>query len=456
MGRIVAVAAILAFAVSVAAQSSVATLTLTTKPSPLGLGQNLFEVAVKDAKGRPVTNAEVALLMVMPADPKTKHPEMRTEGTLNNVGGGKYNGIAIVTMAGEWDVTVTATPQGQGARAKETALDCISEGARKKMRGRRARVRPTGSARAMSCPIRCSFAPGNLSIRSAKMHAFDEPGFYNVTCDIHATMRATIYVASTPYVGTADERGRFTFDNVVPGTYTLAGFATGSRSRNRRDRRPARRRQPPLASRTSHTSYISDMNVCAEYFSLQVCAFDCRSENRRHRVEFLAFSSKSRASRCGTSFAHAVAEVLEGAHHGNELSGVETCGRRQRAAARASFAGLSTLLEISQTLAAGGESEERAASGARHSRPPSQHHPQHRRAADRQRRHRGRRGRRAAGRESRREVPARRRDHRPRRPEQQADRRAASVARADVPAAHRRSVPSWRARRSATSASRFC
>jgi plastocyanin len=56
-------------------------------------------------------------------------------------------------------------------------------------------------------------------------HTFDEPGFYNVTCDIHAAMRATMYVASTPYVGTADERGHFTFDNVVPGTYKVAGFA---------------------------------------------------------------------------------------------------------------------------------------------------------------------------------------------------------------------------------------
>ena len=113
MGRIAAVAAILAFAVSAAAQSGVATLTLTTKPSPLGLGQNLFDVVVKDAKGRPVTDAEVALSLVMPADPKTKHPEMRTEGKLNNVGGGKYNGVAIVSMAGEWNVTVTATQKGK-------------------------------------------------------------------------------------------------------------------------------------------------------------------------------------------------------------------------------------------------------------------------------------------------------------------------------------------------------
>lgn len=113
MGRIVVVAATLAFAVSVAAQSSVATLTLTTRPSPLGLGQNLFEVIVKDARGRPVSDADVALLLLMPADPKTKHPEMRTEGMLNSVGGGKYSAIAIVTMAGEWDVTVAATQKGK-------------------------------------------------------------------------------------------------------------------------------------------------------------------------------------------------------------------------------------------------------------------------------------------------------------------------------------------------------
>ena len=56
-------------------------------------------------------------------------------------------------------------------------------------------------------------------------HTFDEAGFYNVTCDIHTTMRATVYVASTPYAGTSDEQGRFTFEHVVPGTYKVSGFA---------------------------------------------------------------------------------------------------------------------------------------------------------------------------------------------------------------------------------------
>lgn len=120
---------LLAFVLSVSAsaQTGVATLTLTTKPSPLGLGQNLFEVSVKDAKGQWVTDATVTLVMVMPADPKTKHPEMRTEGTLNNVGRGTYNGIAIVTMAGDWDVTVTARRGGKSIGEKKVRLTAYAK-----------------------------------------------------------------------------------------------------------------------------------------------------------------------------------------------------------------------------------------------------------------------------------------------------------------------------------------
>ena len=105
--------AVLGFVVVASAQPQSATLTMTTKPAPLGLGQNLFEVVVKDAKGQPVTDAEVSLALVMPADPKTKHPEMRSEGKLKNAGAGKYNGIAMVTMAGDWNATATATRHGK-------------------------------------------------------------------------------------------------------------------------------------------------------------------------------------------------------------------------------------------------------------------------------------------------------------------------------------------------------
>ena len=86
---------------------------MTTTPNPLGLGQNRFDVTITDASGQPISNADVVLSLVMPADPKTKHPEMRTEGKLNSAGGGKYSGVAMVTMAGTWNITVTATQSGK-------------------------------------------------------------------------------------------------------------------------------------------------------------------------------------------------------------------------------------------------------------------------------------------------------------------------------------------------------
>ena len=116
------VAAVVAAAVQVSAQSGGASLTLTTKPSPLGLGQNLFEVTLKDAKGQAVTNADVGIVLLMPADAKTKHPEMKTEGKLNNVGKGTYNGIVMVTMAGEWEVTMTASRDGKSIGLKKERL----------------------------------------------------------------------------------------------------------------------------------------------------------------------------------------------------------------------------------------------------------------------------------------------------------------------------------------------
>jgi nitrogen fixation protein FixH len=107
---------------SASGQTGKASVTLTTTPSPLGLGQNRFDVTVVDAAGRPVANADVTLSLVMPADPKTKHPEMRTEGKLNNAGGGKYNGVAMVTMAGAWHVTVTAVQKGKAIAQLKTIL----------------------------------------------------------------------------------------------------------------------------------------------------------------------------------------------------------------------------------------------------------------------------------------------------------------------------------------------
>lgn len=59
-------------------------------------------------------------------------------------------------------------------------------------------------------------------------HKFAETGVYNVTCDIHPTMRATILVTATPYVATAGEDGSFAITNVPPGKYKLTAYGGAS------------------------------------------------------------------------------------------------------------------------------------------------------------------------------------------------------------------------------------
>lgn len=55
-------------------------------------------------------------------------------------------------------------------------------------------------------------------------HKFD-PGYYNVTCDIHTTMRASILVTQSPYSATTAEDGSFAMNNVRPGQYNLTIYA---------------------------------------------------------------------------------------------------------------------------------------------------------------------------------------------------------------------------------------
>ena len=56
-------------------------------------------------------------------------------------------------------------------------------------------------------------------------HTFERDGFYDVGCDIHPGMSATIYATSTPYAVVADSDGRFTIPAVAPGAYTATVYA---------------------------------------------------------------------------------------------------------------------------------------------------------------------------------------------------------------------------------------
>jgi plastocyanin len=64
------------------------------------------------------------------------------------------------------------------------------------------------------------------------VHTFDRAGRYDVSCDVHPGMRATIIAATTPYVTVVDGSGRFRFADLEPGPYTLA--VSGTRSLERK------------------------------------------------------------------------------------------------------------------------------------------------------------------------------------------------------------------------------
>ena len=60
-------------------------------------------------------------------------------------------------------------------------------------------------------------------------------GFYRVGCDIHPSMSATIFAASTPYVSLADSAGGFEFEGVAPGAYVVTVYSGGKRSQKHVD-----------------------------------------------------------------------------------------------------------------------------------------------------------------------------------------------------------------------------
>jgi hypothetical protein len=93
-----------------------------TQPEPPKTGESVFEVAVKDAGGQPVTDAEVSVQLFMPAMPTMNMPAMRNETKLPHAGGGVYRGPGQVMMGGRWDVTVTVAKGGQQLGRKQLAV----------------------------------------------------------------------------------------------------------------------------------------------------------------------------------------------------------------------------------------------------------------------------------------------------------------------------------------------
>ena len=105
-----------------AASATKVDIAFQSLPKPAKTGENTFEVTVTDAARKPVADADVSVLLVMPAMPAMKMPEMRNEAKLKPAGAGKYTGTGQVMMAGTWNVTVSVKEGGKEIGQKKLTL----------------------------------------------------------------------------------------------------------------------------------------------------------------------------------------------------------------------------------------------------------------------------------------------------------------------------------------------
>ena len=57
-------------------------------------------------------------------------------------------------------------------------------------------------------------------------YTFEEPGGYDVSCNVHPGMTAFVFASPTPYATIADQDGAFSFTEVPPGSYTFTVWST--------------------------------------------------------------------------------------------------------------------------------------------------------------------------------------------------------------------------------------
>ena len=92
------------------------------KPTAATTGDNQFEVMVKGADGKPIADAEVSVMLIMPAMPAMKMAEMHNEVMLKRAAAGTYTGTGQVMTAGKWNVTVSVKQGGKEIGQKKVTL----------------------------------------------------------------------------------------------------------------------------------------------------------------------------------------------------------------------------------------------------------------------------------------------------------------------------------------------
>jgi RND family efflux transporter MFP subunit len=96
---------------------------MTSQPEPPRKGSNVFGVKLTDAKGAPVTGAQVSVNFFMAAMPAMGMAAMRTDVKCADKGNGLYEGAGQLGSGGTWQVTITAMKDGQTIANKQFSVN---------------------------------------------------------------------------------------------------------------------------------------------------------------------------------------------------------------------------------------------------------------------------------------------------------------------------------------------
>ena len=100
-----------------------ANVEMTTDPSPPHKGSNTVRVSLTSQDGKAITGAKVKVTFFMPAMPGMGMAAMKTVINAADNGGGMYEGSGDLGSGGTWQVTITATLNGQTIASKQLSVN---------------------------------------------------------------------------------------------------------------------------------------------------------------------------------------------------------------------------------------------------------------------------------------------------------------------------------------------
>lgn len=103
-------------------ETTAVAVTFGTEPDPPTTGDVTLTVTIKDAAGHAVADAEVSVVLFMPAMPSMNMPAIKSAATLLAAGNGVYRGTGQIMTPGRWDVTVAIAKGGQPLATRQFAV----------------------------------------------------------------------------------------------------------------------------------------------------------------------------------------------------------------------------------------------------------------------------------------------------------------------------------------------